>query len=88
MFLKQVKEFFSVINTDALVFLGMRLTSIVLSITSVVLLFRAVTVQQYFVTDGLGLMYDMLPLGPVSTIFFLSPCSYCSKCFYVYPRLV
>lgn len=69
MFLKQVKEFFSVINTDALVFLGMRLASIVLSITSIILLCRAVTVQQYFLTDGLGLMYDMLPIGPVRALF-------------------
>lgn len=69
MLLQQVKEFFSIINTDALLFLGMRLASIVLSITSIVLLCRAVTVQQYFVTDGLGLMYDMLPLGPVSRTF-------------------
>jgi len=84
MFLKQVKEFFSIINTDALVFLGMRLGSIILSITSIILLFRAVTVQQYFLTDGLGIMYDMLPLGPVSTIFPLSSCSFWSKNFYVY----
>lgn len=67
MFLRQVKDFFSIINTDALVFLGMRLASIVLSITSIILLCRAVTVQQFFLTDGLGLVYDMLPLGPVST---------------------
>jgi len=24
--------------------------------------------QRYFLTDGLGLMYDMLPLGPVSAV--------------------
>ncbi|KAK5943834.1 hypothetical protein PMZ80_003115 [Knufia obscura] len=66
MFLRQVKDFFSIINTDALVFLGMRLASIVLSITSIILLCRAVTVQQFFLTDGLGLVYDMLPLGPLA----------------------
>lgn len=73
MFLREVKEFLSIINTDALVFIGMRSGSIILSITSIILLCRAVTVQQYFLTDGLGVVYDMLPLGPVSATPFISP---------------
>lgn len=73
MFFRQVKEFFSIINTDALVFIGMRVGSIILSLTSIILLCRAVTVQQYFLTDGLGLMHDMLPLGPVSRMSLISP---------------
>jgi hypothetical protein len=62
----KAKSFLSVLNKDALVFLGMRLASIVLGILSIILLCRAVTVQYYFMTDGLGQVYDMLPLGPVS----------------------
>lgn len=65
MFLSSVKSFLSLLNGDALVFLGMRLASIVLGIVSIILLGRAVTIQYYFLTDGLGQMYDMLPLGPV-----------------------
>lgn len=68
MFMRQIREFVSTINSDALVHLGMRLCSIIFSITSIVLLCRAVTMQRYFLTDGLGLMYDMLPLGPVSAV--------------------
>lgn len=66
MFLSTAKSFLSVLSKDALVFLGMRLASIVLGIVSVILLCRAVTVQYFFLTDGLGQIYDMLPLGPVS----------------------
>lgn len=73
MFLRHIKEFFSLINTDALVFIGMRFASIILSLNSIVLLCRAATVQQYFLTDGLGLMYNMLPPGPVSAISLISP---------------
>lgn len=66
MLLQQVKSFIRILNIDAILFLGVRLASIVLSITSIFLLCRAVTIQQYFLTDGLGLMYDLLPLGSVS----------------------
>lgn len=68
MFFQQVKSFLTIINTDALIFLGTRLASIILSIVSIVLLCRAVTVQTYFLTDGLGLIYDMLPFGAVGAL--------------------
>ena len=66
MLLLDVKHFLSVLNKDALVFLGVRLASIILGIVSIILLCRAITIQHYFETDGPGLMYNLLPLGPVS----------------------
>ena len=66
MSLKAVKSFLSVLNSDALLFLGTRLAGITLSITSIVLLCRAVTLQQHFDTRGQGHLYDLLPVGPVS----------------------
>lgn len=66
MFLSSLKSFLSILNKDALLFLGMRLASVVFGVVSIVLLCRAVTVQYYFLTDGLGLTYDMMPFGPVS----------------------
>lgn len=71
MFLSTAKSFLSVLNRDALVFLGIRLASIVLGITSAILLCQAVTIQHYFLTDGQGHMYDLLPLGPVRTFSYI-----------------
>lgn len=71
MFLSTTKSFLSVLNQNALVFLGIRSATIVLGILSIILLCRAVTVQYFFLTDGLGQVYDMLPLGPVSSCLFL-----------------
>lgn len=73
MFLQGIKSFLAILNSDALLFLGTRLSGIALSITSVVILCRAVTIQHYFTTDGLGLMYDMLPMGPVRLSQFCRP---------------
>ena len=61
----KVKTFLHIINTDALLFLVMRLAGVVLSITSIILLCRAITLQHMFETHNFGLMYDMIALGPV-----------------------
>lgn len=71
MFLSKALSFLSVLNKNALLFLGMRLATIMIGILSIILLCRAVTVQYYFLTDGLGQVYDMMPLGPVSFLFLL-----------------
>lgn len=71
MLLSKAKSFLSVLNKNALVFLGMRSATIMIGILSIILLCRAVTVQYYFLTDGLGQVYDMMPLGPVSFLILL-----------------
>ena len=58
--------FFSIINSDALLFLSTRFAGIILCIISVILLCRATSLQQYFNTDGQGHMYDLVPLGPLA----------------------
>lgn len=78
MFLTKAKDFLAILNTDALLFLGTRIASIVFSIASVILLCQAVTEQRYFLTDGLGVMYDLIPLGSVSPS--LAPPQMLPKC--------
>lgn len=67
MFISKAKQFVSIINSDAILFLSTRLVSIFFCVTSIILLCRAITVQRYFLTDGLGIVYNTIPFGPVST---------------------
>lgn len=66
--LQSTKLFLSILNTDALIFISMRLSGTVLGIAAVFILCRAATAQSSFDTNGKGPLYDMLPLGPVSAI--------------------
>lgn len=66
MFLQHLKTFITILNSDALLFLCTRVAGIVLSVTSVILLCRAVSIQHLFDTDGKGLVYDLIPLGSLA----------------------